>query len=321
MEEHPIPQQISAYQFKLVGDMTLKQFFQVAGGTLVSLLFYSSTLPGIVKWPLIILSFLFGIALAFFPLGDRPLSRWIFLFIKAIYSPTIYIWKKSETQTLIFQPEVHETTASAKIPGQTIPKTTGLPELEKLEKKESEFMSKVTRLAQEIMTSASFRLGAKPSQKIQPQEAAQKAGVQVQERSLEEGPLTFGSFEVRPIETQKIKSESPKFSLEAAPPTPATKPNVVVGQVVDSEGKIIEGAILEIRDIEGRAVRALKTNKLGHFMIVTPLVNGKYKIITEKEGLEFEPLEIEAKGTILPPIAIRAKRKGVDKRAETFKNV
>ncbi len=29
MEQHPIPQQISSYQIKLVGDMTLKQFFQV----------------------------------------------------------------------------------------------------------------------------------------------------------------------------------------------------------------------------------------------------------------------------------------------------
>jgi len=36
--EHPIPQQISAYQFRLVGDMTIKQFFQVAAGALIALL-------------------------------------------------------------------------------------------------------------------------------------------------------------------------------------------------------------------------------------------------------------------------------------------
>ena len=33
-ESHPIPQQISSYQFRLVGDMTLKQFFQLARGGL-----------------------------------------------------------------------------------------------------------------------------------------------------------------------------------------------------------------------------------------------------------------------------------------------
>ena len=39
--EHPIPQQISAYHFRLVGDMTLKQFFQVAAGALISLVLFS----------------------------------------------------------------------------------------------------------------------------------------------------------------------------------------------------------------------------------------------------------------------------------------
>ncbi|MCW4031539.1 MAG: PrgI family protein, partial [Candidatus Bathyarchaeota archaeon] len=93
-QEHPIPQQISAYEFHLVGDMTLKQFFQVAGGALVALIFYSSALPQYVKWPAIIISFLFGVAFAFFPLQDRPLATWIGLFIKAIYSPTAYYWKR-----------------------------------------------------------------------------------------------------------------------------------------------------------------------------------------------------------------------------------
>ena len=43
-------------EFKLVGDMTLKQFFQVAGGALVGLLFYSTGLHGLIKWPLILIS-------------------------------------------------------------------------------------------------------------------------------------------------------------------------------------------------------------------------------------------------------------------------
>src|SRR6266498_2906030 len=90
--EHPIPQQISSYQFRLVGDMTLKQFFQVAAGAIVALVVYSTNFPAIVKWPLILGSFLTGVAFAFFPLQDRPLSKWITLFIQAIYSPTIFLW-------------------------------------------------------------------------------------------------------------------------------------------------------------------------------------------------------------------------------------
>ena len=35
METHPVPQNISSYEFRLVGDMTLKQFLYLAGGILL----------------------------------------------------------------------------------------------------------------------------------------------------------------------------------------------------------------------------------------------------------------------------------------------
>ena len=100
-----------------------------------------------------------------------------------------------------------------------------------------------------------------------------------------------------------------KFCLGKAPPTPPTKPNTVVGQVMDPDGKIVEGAILEIKDPRGRPARALKTNMLGHFMIVTPLLDGRYEILAEKEGLVFEPVTFSAKGAIIPPLSIWAKTK------------
>lgn len=102
-------------------------------------------------------------------------------------------------------------------------------------------------------------------------------------------------------------AQKPTFSPDAAPPTPPTVPNTLTGQVMTAQNKIIQGAILEIRDVSGRPVRALRTNMLGHFLVVTPLVNGTYEIITEKDGVEFEPVKFEAEGKIIEPIAIRAK--------------
>jgi len=64
---------------------------------------------------------------------------------------------------------------------------------------------------------------------------------------------------------------------------------------------------MEIRDLAGRPVRALRSNKVGHFMIVTSLQEGQYTIITEKDGYHFEPASFEARGEIIPPIAIRGK--------------
>ena len=146
-QTHQIPQQISSYEFKLVGDMTIKQFFQVAAGVLIAIIVYSSGIHPYIKWPVVVISFLSGIAFAFFPLQDRPLSKWVFLFIKAIYSPTIFTWKKVEPKPQIFQPEsLQKTPMSAQapitptaIPIQqvvTIPVDKGS---EKLEKKESRF--------------------------------------------------------------------------------------------------------------------------------------------------------------------------------------
>lgn len=98
-----------------------------------------------------------------------------------------------------------------------------------------------------------------------------------------------------------------QFSPQSAPPLPPTIPNTITGQVLDNFGKIVEGAILEIRDSAGKPVRALRSNKLGHFIIVTPLPNGQYDIITEKENYEFKPVYFEAKGEIIPPILIKGR--------------
>ena len=98
MEQHPIPQQITSYEFKLVGDMTLKQFGKAAGGIVIALLINSSKLVFFIKWPLMIVFAAGGLALAFVPFQDRPLETWLMAFIKSIYSPTIYTYKKESPE-------------------------------------------------------------------------------------------------------------------------------------------------------------------------------------------------------------------------------
>ena len=51
----------------------------------------------------------------------------------------------------------------------------------------------------------------------------------------------------------------------------------------------------------------LRSNKAGHFQIVTSLPNGSYRIEVDREGYEFDPILIEATGELINPIAIRAK--------------
>lgn len=102
MEPHPIPQNVTSFQFKLVGDMTLKQFFYLASGCVVAYLIFvlfARDYP-IIAWPFIILSTLLGIGFAFLPYESRPLDHWVKAFLKAIYSPTKRVWSKNKQSYL-----------------------------------------------------------------------------------------------------------------------------------------------------------------------------------------------------------------------------
>src|SRR5258706_2471810 len=274
MENHPIPQQISSYQFRLVGDMTLKQFFQVGGGALIAILLYSSGLPFYIKWPLIVISFIIGVALAFFPLEDRPLSKWIFLFAKSVYAPTLYLWMKSYKAPQFFQAESTQTTQALPV----IPAVL-LPELEKtlpekdlpkeLEQGEKQFLSNVVALDQNVEPQ---ELNLEPQEHITesalpqqtfrqevtvPQVAAiqvpqtQKHDVVLPEPDVQDDQAL--DYQVTPVSGQVSQDISmAQFSPDAAPPIPPTRANVIVGQVMDNDGKIVENAILEVKDGEGR---------------------------------------------------------------------
>ncbi|MBI5151518.1 MAG: PrgI family protein [Candidatus Pacebacteria bacterium] len=95
MQEHPVPQNITSYEFHLIGNMTIKQFFELGAGGLLAFMSYSSNLPGILKWPLTIFFVLLGVAFAFIPLEERPLDHWFLAFLRAIYNPTKFYWKKT----------------------------------------------------------------------------------------------------------------------------------------------------------------------------------------------------------------------------------
>lgn len=358
-EQHPVPQNISSYQFHLVGDMTLKQFLEIAGGVVVGLIFYATGLPSFIKWPLILLSVGMGGALAFLPLEERPLEQWIFAFFRSVYSPTLFHWDKRPGVKYFTE----ETGEAAPKPASTKMK---VPFLSKLDEKESSYLNKVSTIMVDQGATASantplkappqsnIEIGIQPNlQAVQPVTTisiptAHITTMNVTAPAASSAPpqpefigsarptvsipqastISVGGRGARPQflvqETQeKVNLQgsnvSPAtnmqvngtkqavFSLDAAPPSVPTIVDTISGQVMDVNKKIIEGAILEIVDESGRAVRALKTNRAGHFLIVTPLNKGKYKIITEKEGYNFDPIEFETSGEIIQPIAITAK--------------
>ncbi len=325
--------------------MTLKQFFQVAGGVVVSLIFYSTPLHPIIKWPLILFFAGLGAAMAFLPFQERPLEKWIIAFFRSIYSPTLYTWKKTEKPQVFYTEEavVPAITAVPTPNNQTTDKNTS-----SLEEAEKSFLSKIgglwnvsstptnTPVQPAVVQTQQINTPTVPNTPFAPPTVTQTPNPEpvkvapptptpmnvpqqvptVITKSApkliiqESTPLNAPAAEITNIEGQKIEekeitSSTVEFSIDAAPPSPPIAINTIVGQVMDADRKIVEGAILEIKDSTGRPVRALKSNKAGHFIIVTPLANGKYEVTTEKEGFKFDPVSFDAKGDMIPPIAIK----------------
>ena len=94
-KQHPVPQNIMSVEFKLIGDLTIRQFFYVAAGAVIAYLAYQSSLSFLFRWLIILLFGLGGAAMAFIPLEDRGLDQWIINFIQSISTPTQRVWIKN----------------------------------------------------------------------------------------------------------------------------------------------------------------------------------------------------------------------------------
>lgn len=94
MEGHPIPQDITGFQFKLIGDMTIKQFAYLAVGVGGAWLFFVLHLPPFIKYPFSFIFALLGVSLAFLPLEGRPMDVMLSNFVKALFAPTQFIYQK-----------------------------------------------------------------------------------------------------------------------------------------------------------------------------------------------------------------------------------
>lgn len=109
MEQHPVPQNVTTFQFRLIGDMTLKQFGYLCAGAILAFIAYKLPLPFIITWPLAGVFAFLGVGFAFIPVEERPMDVWVFSFFRSIYSPTQYVWsntQQSSTKTTASQPKI-----------------------------------------------------------------------------------------------------------------------------------------------------------------------------------------------------------------------
>lgn len=305
MEQHPIPQQISSYEFKLIGDMTLKQFLKAAVGIVIAVLINASGLIFFLKYPLMLIFGAGGLMIAFVPFQDRPLETWIVAFLRSIYSPTIYTYKKMPDKDWISLMSASKTDKK----------------VEAVEDAEVEAPVKDRDRVKEFIESLpSVKAGKEivespESQKSESREERQVIGKIGVTDGVNKLPARENEVAEEDWRTVKVNLGLKKTSMEATAkaefgeipmPNKPDVPNVLVGMVTDKEGKIVEGAIIEVQDERGNPSRVLKTNSLGQFRTTAPLANGKYLIITDKEQFKFDRVDITLEGKIVEPIKIKS---------------
>lgn len=269
VEGHPIPQDISGFQFRLVGDMTVKQFGYLGVGAIIAWIAFSAV-PG----PFLVKGFvtagfaLLAVSLAFLPIQGRPADAMLMLFVKALFKPNQFAFKTQvvPTQNQTEQTTLHTTTPT---PAQAEPAQT--PNLTPVQQPEPT----PAPLPQEPVKTPEKPVEPTSAPKPQP-ELPQPEPVVPQIPSIPpQAPLPS-----EPL-AQPTTVANTNQKATSAPFMPADIPNLIGGVVKDPRGNILPNILVEVRDKDANPVRAFKTNLLGQFTSATPLSNGTYSVHLE----------------------------------------
>lgn len=117
MDNHPIPQDVTGFQFRLIGDMTVKQFAYVAVGGILAVVFLYAPIPFLFRIPFMIFFGALGATIAFVPFEGRPIDLMLGYFLKAIVTPNQYAYHKIGGKLAIFEYQTQKQIAST----QTMP--------------------------------------------------------------------------------------------------------------------------------------------------------------------------------------------------------
>ena len=107
-------------------------------------------------------------------------------------------------------------------------------------------------------------------------------------------------------ETKFVRTVPQNMTKSVGLPSTSEFPNIISGIVKDPRGNPLSNILVEVKDQQGNAVRAFKTNALGQFASATPLTNGEYTIEFEdpREQNKFDTVAFEANGEVLLPIEV-----------------
>jgi hypothetical protein len=272
MEQHPIPRQITTFEFKLIGFMTLKQFLYLITSGAAAFVFFKLIPIPIMNLLVASLIVILGIALAFLPVNDRPLDVWLRNLYKRLLSPTQYTYKK-ENATLYFLQDLFFLGDPHRVLSHVETKAKLAEYLQKTQPKPAAPAKKdhINTLLQ------------KPTSQLRP---AQPATVQTMPPAAK--PMTVVPS-VKPVvpppqtppKTITYSSGAqapaqPQQTITYTPAPPALQKPFLTGIIRNTRQIPLPGILVYIKDLSNKPIRLLKTNPHGVFATYNAVPPGIY---------------------------------------------
>jgi len=275
MDQHPIPRQITTFEFKLIGFMTIKQFIYLVIALPLSYIVF-------VLFPIPLFNVLFaavvalsGLALAFLPINDRPLEVWVRNLFKRLTSPTQYLYHK-QNQPIYFLENLFFASDPHLI-------TTHIDSQEKLANYLAKTQSKT------------------PSNKNK----------QTIDELLRNPNLILKNISSAPVVKQPLTKPPPSQKpVETVVSSAASAKKPFFTGVVKNHRLIpLPGILIYVKDEAGNVVRLLKTNPHGVFATFSPLSAGTYsfEIRDPKNIYFFDTMKINIKEIGAKPLEFYSK--------------
>lgn len=253
MDQHPIPRQITTFEFKLIGFMTLKQFLYLAIFFPLGFIVYKVVPVAIVNVLLAVLVGLVGVLFAFVPIQDRPMEQWIRNLIRRLNSPTQYVYKK------------HNNSVS--------------------------FLNDLYYAADPHVAVSHVDTKEKLNKYLAAQRAQQTVNQTEQKREKQQVHISDLLHQTKHIDPTQIKKGQGTLQTQqndTQKAQPSVKQPFVTGVIKNRRNIPLPGILVSIKDQGGQQLRLLKTNPHGIFATYSPLPESDYAFeISDPNGNYF----------------------------------
>lgn len=277
MDQHPVPRQITTFEFKLIGFFTVKQFIYIIVFLPVGYIVYA-------LFPIPILNIILGLlvggigfAFALLPINERPLDIWVRNLFKRLTSPTQYTFHKNNPpiyffSNLYFVSDPHQV-------------STHIESQEKL----AAYLQQTNQTQQANVHKQQVHNLLKksppapvPVSVVPPPVIPMVPEAEIKKEHATPLPAAL-TQQPEPVITSIVTTVAPPPEAPVTPPVKSTAPAVtspkkpfLTGTIKNHRLLPLPGMLIYVKDATGGTVRLLKTNPHGIFATFNPLPAGDY---------------------------------------------